>query len=102
MKSFFAFIGLSLISITAFTQVTDAPGESKSTTFKDQPGIVVEISGSSARQLMLKLEADPELKPNGQIIKRGKNVYCVVEHLNSKCIIRFDNTGLAGEWQQQQ
>lgn len=97
MKKVTAFLGLMLISSTVFAQVTDVAGESRSTTFAGAPGVVVEISGSSARQLMLKLDVEQYQKPNGELEKKGKNVVCMVVDLKTKCIIRFDNDGSAAE-----
>lgn len=100
MKAFFITTGLVLVSTVVLAQVTNSYGESRSTIFSGAPGIMLEISGNSARQLMLKLEVEQQLNPNGQIIKRGKNVYCILESLKSKCLIRLNNDGTAGEWQQ--
>lgn len=100
MRKVSAILGLVLMSSTVFAQVTDVAGESRSTTFRNLPGVVVEISGSSARQLMLKLDVQQNLKPNGQIEKKGKNVVCLVVDLKTKCIIRFNDDGSAAEYQQ--
>lgn len=98
MKKTLTHFGLLLLATASIANATDLSGESRSTTFPNAPGVVVEISGSSARQLMLNINTTHNIKENGDIEKRGKNVLCVLSHLTTKCIIRFDENGTAGEW----
>jgi len=97
MKQVNKTLSLILIAFPIFGQAADVAGESRSTTFGGLPGIVVEISGASARQLMLNLNIERNFKLNGQVEVKGKNVVCVLADLKTKCIIRFDNDGAAAE-----
>lgn len=89
-----------MVTLPTLAQAGDVFGESRSTTFDGLPGIVVEISGSSARQLMLNLNAERKENPNGVVEVTGQNVACYLVNLQTKCIIRFHNDGSAATWMQ--